>query len=400
MATTATTSTTSTLDPKTLAEIQRKATYGEKLAAPDAQKQAIYDQFRSNMTNEVYRKADSGIDLTDQNNAYNVKLYNDRIASNNAKTGSESTGKEGFQAPSYSAMDYATALSQANQQLDPLYQRAVENIKSQQWQNNLNAGETASAHGGAHSGLAADLQNKVNIAAASNIADADAQRSSKAAEIAQALVARSEDRADGLRQQAFNEYLGQANLDLSRDQFDYSKQSDTRNYNRSVFESDRAYKAQQAQQEWENNFNQSQFDWSKAQQIWENAFQEKNFQQSVKQFAANMGYNWASLSQRQQESLANQAFQQKQFEADQYWKQKSFDWETSPNNPSNSSKTPQPSENQILSEYVSNLDSLTPDKIKSFFSDERSKIINDLGANGFNQLYGMYFDQYGIPKSK
>ncbi|UVI31221.1 hypothetical protein [Paenibacillus spongiae] len=112
-------------------------------------------------------------------------------------------------------MSYDDALGRANAQLDPSFGRAVEGVKSQQRADTLNAGQIASNRGGAHSGLAADQINKVGIAAANNIANLEANRASTAAQMAQAMVDRSEDRADRLRQQAFAEYMGQNQLGLS-----------------------------------------------------------------------------------------------------------------------------------------------------------------------------------------
>src|SRR5690606_6674169 len=87
----------------------------------------------------------------------------------------------------------------------------------------------------------------------------------------------------------------------------------------------------QAQQEWENNFRQGQFDWQKAQQAWENAFQEKNFEQSMKEAAAARGLQWANLNQREREFVADMAFKEKQFQLDQ----NRFNWSIDPNNPDN-----------------------------------------------------------------
>jgi hypothetical protein len=175
------------------------------------------------------------------------------------------------------ALDYTSALSQANQQLDPMYRQAVKRVQAQQYQNQLNGGELASARGGAHSGLAADLQNKVNIAAAGEISGLDAQRSSQAAQMAQALLERDQDVNFRNRQQDYTEKSGDAQFGLQREQFDYGKTrdgvadsqwnksfdynagrdkvadgqwdktfnrnvfTDDRNYNRGVFESDRGY---------------------------------------------------------------------------------------------------------------------------------------------------------------
>jgi hypothetical protein len=71
---------------------------------------------------------------------------------------------------------------------------------------------------------------------------------------------------------------------------------------------------QKVQQEWENNFRQGQFDWEKAQSLWENTFKEKNFQQQVKEHASSQGLQWASLSQRQKEFVADEAWRSKQYD--------------------------------------------------------------------------------------
>ena len=71
---------------------------------------------------------------------------------------------------------------------------------------------------------------------------------------------------------------------------------------------------QQAQQEWENMFAQAQFDESNAARIWEQAFKEKDFAQSVEDSAASRGLQWANLNQRDKEFVADQAFREKQFE--------------------------------------------------------------------------------------
>lgn len=82
-------------------------------------------------------------------------------------------------------------------------------------------------------------------------------------------------------------------------------------FDRGVLESDRNFAFQKGQQEWQNNFNQGQFDWQKAQQAWENAFQENNFEQQMQEAAASRGLQWASLSQRDKEFLADQKFKEK-----------------------------------------------------------------------------------------
>lgn len=169
------------------------------------------------------------------------------------------------------ALTYDSALAQANSQLDPTYQRAVQNVYVGQHQNQLNAGELASAQGGAHSGLSADLQNKVNLAAASEVGDLDAKRASQAAEMAQALLQRDQDTTFRNRQQDFTEWQGKESLGLSRDQFnrgivesdrgyDRGVLESDRDYNRGVTESDRSYEYQQGRDATTDKQWQEQFD--------------------------------------------------------------------------------------------------------------------------------------------
>lgn len=136
----------------------------------------------------------------------------------NPTTNPAPTSTTGFQAPQSTALGYDAALAQANQQLDPEYQRAVADSIAQEQPGREDAGQIASAHGGAHSGLGADLVNKVHIAASDKRADLAAQRASQAATIAQQLVQQSQARADQQRAEAFNEYLGQGQLGISKDQ--------------------------------------------------------------------------------------------------------------------------------------------------------------------------------------
>ncbi|WP_313798795.1 M23 family metallopeptidase [Cytobacillus sp.] len=133
------------------------------------------------------------------------------------------------------ALTYGEAADRAKQQLDPLYERAVENVRKNRYQNELNASEVASARGLAHSGLAADQMNKIGIASQSNISDLDAQRSAKIAEMAQRMMEFDQNLALQERAQQLSEYLGVEGLNLNRDQFDWSKYANQRDfdYNRS-----------------------------------------------------------------------------------------------------------------------------------------------------------------------
>lgn len=125
-------------------------------------------------------------------------------------------------------------------------------------------------------------------------------------------------------------------------QQEYTQQRDAkndantdRNYNRNVLEGDRAFNAQEKQNNFTNNLNTEQFnlqkaqqDWSntfakeqysdqKAAQLWEQTFKDKSFKQSVSDAAASRGLQWASLGQRDKEFIAEQTFKNKSFAADQ-----------------------------------------------------------------------------------
>jgi hypothetical protein len=86
---------------------------------------------------------------------------------------------------------------------------------------------------------------------------------------------------------------------------------------RSNFESDRSFQLAKSGQEWSQLFQQGQFDFNKAQTIWDNNFKDKSFQQSMNEAAAGRGLQWANLSQRDKEFVADQAFKERSFTADQ-----------------------------------------------------------------------------------
>lgn len=192
----------------------------------------------------------------------NLKTYVDRMNQSQQTTGTTTNINPAQQAQqvkkteipkfeyNYNGLTADAAQSQIKQQLDPIYQRALENIRTQKYQNELDASQTASARGLAHSGLAADLQNKVAIAAQGQVANTEAERASKTAEMAQALLQQDQARGDALRQQAFQEYLGQLNLQQQAEQIDYSKQRDAISDQRYVDEQIAQKQAQQQEVAW------------------------------------------------------------------------------------------------------------------------------------------------------
>lgn len=196
--------------------------------------------------------------------------------------------------------------------------------------------------------------------------------------------------------------MGKAGLStMAKQAMDIDQANDQRNYDRGILESDRGFafqkgqqewqnNFQQAQQEWDNNFQQGQFDWQKGQQVWENAFQEKNFQQQMKDAAASRGLQWASLSQRDKEFVADQAFRDKQFS---YQKEQDKISNDLAANKASSSSSAAPTKNEIEADYYSNLDRMNEAQLNQFFSAEKKNIIADLGKSGYDALkesYGIY----------
>jgi hypothetical protein len=196
-------------------EIRKKAESNIPLLKPTPEKQSLYDQWQNYYKSEVIRKALSGEQLA-RPNEWKMSIYNQYT-------------KE--QAPDFTydnrpTLSFDEAANRARQQLDPLYQRALENILAQKYQNELNAGEIAAKRGLSHSGLAADQLTKIAIASQGQIASVEAEKAARIAELAQAMVERDQDRAFRERQQAFQEFLGNADLDYRYDQFNYGKHRD------------------------------------------------------------------------------------------------------------------------------------------------------------------------------
>ncbi|OCT12641.1 hypothetical protein A8709_33055 [Paenibacillus pectinilyticus] len=77
---------------------------------------------------------------------------------------------------------------------------------------------------------------------------------------------------------------------------------------------DKQFNAQEAQRQWDNTFKQGQFDYQKASDLWEQNFKDKSFDQSVKQFAQNLGADYAKLNQSQQQFVAEMAYKNKALE--------------------------------------------------------------------------------------
>ncbi len=167
------------------------------------------------------------------------------------------------------------------------------------------------------------------------------------------------------------------------------RETDQRNYDRGVLESDRNFEFtkgqtewennfRQVQTEWENNFKQGQFDWQKAQQTWENAFQEKNFQQQMKEAAASRGLQWANLNQRQKEFVADQAFKEKQFA----FEQEKF---TASKSGGNKSDTYDFKTDPMFRDEIAWINS-NPGRAENEIRSNAQDIIAQYGYNGYQEL--------------
>jgi hypothetical protein len=152
----------------------------------------------------------------------------------------------------YNYLNYDSAKKQAEDKYNPLFEQAVKGVQDQQYQNELNSGQSAAVRGLAHSGLAQDALTKLAIASQGQIAGLNAQKMSNVADMAQQLVDRDQSRGDALRGQMFNEYNSNRNFDYGqyRDNVGDVRYSNEQAYNK--------YRDQVGDQQW-----QSQFDYNK-----------------------------------------------------------------------------------------------------------------------------------------
>lgn len=134
-------------------------------------------------------------------------------------------------------MDNKTAQKQVSAQVDPLFNRAIDGVKQQKYQSDIQAGQVSAARGLGRSGLAADQLNKIAIASQGQIGDLNAQRAAQVAQMANDLVWRDKEYALQDRSQRFNEFNSNRTYDyqVGRDkvadkqwqtQFDYQKGRD------------------------------------------------------------------------------------------------------------------------------------------------------------------------------
>lgn len=134
----------------------------------------------------------------------------------------------------YNYLNYDTAKQRAEDRYNPLFQQAVDGVKAQQYQNNLDSGQSAAVRGLAHSGLAQDALTKIAIASQGQIAGLNAQKMSNVADYAQSLLDKDQARGDALRSQMFNEYASNRDFGYNqyRDNVGDTRYADETAYNR------------------------------------------------------------------------------------------------------------------------------------------------------------------------
>lgn len=175
----------------------------------------------------------------------------------------------------YNPLQYADAQKQIAQQVDPLYNRAIQNVNQQKYQSDVQAGQVAAARGLGHSGLAADQLNKIAIASQGQIGDISAQRATQIAQLASGLMERDKDRGMQARSQAYQEWMGQQNLQRDDRNFDYQKGRDaiydTRYNNEWNYQLGRdKISDQRYSNEWNNTLAQQKLEEAWRQKEWNN----------------------------------------------------------------------------------------------------------------------------------
>ncbi|MFE1630394.1 hypothetical protein ACFLFF_27015 [Brevibacillus reuszeri] len=182
-----------------------------------------------------------------------------------------------YKQPQYNPLSYESARNQAANQLDPMYQQALQEIQRQRAVNSQQAGDIAAARGVGRSGLAADLQNKVNIAAMQQGSNLSAQRATQEAQMAQSLMDQDYSRQQANRDFALREYLAQNQLGLGAAQFDWQKQLDSTKLG-----------MDKDQLDWQRQLQQNQFDWQK--QMGQSDIDYRNQQSKQQQEQYNRDY--------------------------------------------------------------------------------------------------------------
>jgi hypothetical protein len=217
-------------------------------------------------------------------------------------TGVVNPSQSAYNAPSpfqfnYDYLNYDTAKQRAEDRYNPLFQQAVDGVKAQQYQNNLDSGQSAAVRGLAHSGLAQDALTKIAIASQGQIAGLNAQKMSNVADYAQGLLDKDQARGDALRSQMFNEYNA------------------NRTFDRGNFESDRSYGLEKNAQDF-NQMNTNRY--------YNLDTNKNNFDQMNTNRYYNLDMNKNNFDQMDRNRSAN--LDASKFKSDEYWRNQ--EWNT------------------------------------------------------------------------
>lgn len=162
---------------------------------------------------------------------------------------------------------YQEGAEKAKAQLDPVYQQAVKGVRAERYQNQLNAGQVAASRGLSHSGLAADQQNKVNIAAQNSIANIQGDKAAKIAELAQSYSNQEQNRTERQEQEAYSRYQQAKDQQWREHTFNNMSESDRRQleWAKTQYGEDAAWRMydQQYQGNLQSSMNQAELDFYK-----------------------------------------------------------------------------------------------------------------------------------------
>lgn len=130
---------------------------------------------------------------------------------------------------------------------------------------------------------------------------------------------------------------------------------------------------------------------------------KQKFDEDVRRYGLDYGLQQAQLANQ----IASRQADDSRQNAALGLQREQFEWSKDPSNPANQYKMSQANNvgsnrtdnnNQFTSTVVSNLDQMTPEVRKKFFTDEKKTLVNQLGLSGYNNLYKQYFADDGNPK--
>lgn len=225
----------------------------------------------------------------------------------------------------YDYLNYDTAKQRAEDRYNPLFQQAVQGVKDQQYQNELNSGQSAAVRGLGHSGLAQDALTKIAIASQGQIAGLNAQKMTNVADYAQNLLDKDQSRGDALRGQMFNEYNANRNFDYGqyRDNVGdvrYNNETAYNHYRDNVGDIKDAnntaynhYRDNVGDNQWQQQFDHTKSQDALQQSNWQTQFnynkgqdsqQQSNWQQNFDYQKAIDQRNWSHMSPAEREKAA------------------------------------------------------------------------------------------------